>query len=252
MTTTPELIARCRTDLGLLPDLIAWAHADGYNPTNTPTERPMSVYAGLSAVDDLGDWLPASALAASAPTDPDHVPGPRYDLGLGSHTSRHAYTTAIAHINAAELSIATAWTFTTGRRPNLLKPLASHQPGRAIRACQNSRRRLDDLVLPAYPYATRVLIGRAAANLNTAWTTLNGAFTIGAADPNTQARAKSEMCVNCGIRERAQRAGGRCHTCKTWRDRHGYERPADKLDSHADAIAAQERRAARGEGYGEG
>lgn len=295
MTTTSELIDRCRTDLGLLPDLIAWAHADGYNRTNAPTERPVSPGgSGFGPSDEEakpearprcpvcrshdikitdagrgpdGRWLMRSTCVANISTDAygrpvicgrswlspdtrDHVPS-RDTLDLGSPTSRHAYTTAIAHINAAELSIATAWTFTTGRRPALMKPLASHQPGRAITACHNTRRRLDDLLLPQYPYATRILIGRAANNLNTAWTTLNGAFTIGAADPNTQARAQGELCRICGIRDRETGCGGRCYTCKTYRTRRGHERPTH-LDGIHEAIEAQERRAARGEGHGEG
>lgn len=247
MTTTAELIARCRTDLTLIAQLIPWAHTDAYNPTNAPTERPISTLAGAgTALDELGNWLPATT---TPDPDPDHVPGARYDLGLGSHTSRRAYETAVVHIHAAELSIGTAWTFTTSRNARLLKPLATDPAAKVLRTIDATRLRLDDLVSPSsQPYAVRILIGRAADHLDKAWRSLNGAFTIGAADPDTQAQA--DPCRICEIRAAAERAGGRCHTCKTWRDRNGYERPT-KLDSVHDAVAAQERRLARGEGYGE-
>jgi len=179
----------------------------------------------------------------------DQVAGPRLDLAVGSHTSRHAYTTAIAHINAAELAVGTAWWLTTQRRPRLQKPLATSNVGTVLKAVDHTRTRLADLD-PYGPMTTKTLIGNAARHLDHAWTALNGAFTIGAADPTTHARSKTDTCRICGIRDRADGCGGRCHTCKTYRTRRGHERPTE-LDSIDDARQAQERRLARGEGYGE-
>lgn len=232
-----ELVAMVERDLGQLEQAIRWAHADAYWPTNADPVR-----ANGPTTDDQ---------------EPDHVPGPRHDIGIGNHRRRQALRAAIGKLREAELHLSVAAAMVGHWQPRALQqgPLTT---ARALVAIRRARRRCVALSRPDGPTVDRLpqtkrALSIAADCTDKACRILDAAFSEGEAGSTPTAQVAT--CRICGIRPAAprdQRTGGRCHTCKTWRTRNGFERPRNlDTDGIAGARAAQARRTARGEGWGE-
>ena len=221
-----DLAAMIRRDLALLDDALRWAWNDGHWQTNATPRPPKAPRAAPSIIDD-----------------PDRVPGPRHDIGIGSHRRRAAYHAAVTHLDAAEKRLTVAAALEGHPMPRQLAK--GHDLDQALAAITYNRRRIALITSDQ-----RGLVRGAAKELDQAVRLLNDAFAEGeAGDPTTHAVAE-DPCKICSIRPRADRAGGRCNTCATWFHRNGYERPT-KLDAVHDAHTAARRRRQRGEGWGE-
>lgn len=221
-----DLAAMIRRDLALLDDALRWAWNDGHWQTNATPRPPKAPRAAPSIIDD-----------------PDRVPGPRHDIGIGSHRRRAAYHAAVTHLDAAEKRLTVAAALEGHPMPRQLAK--GHDLDQALAAISYARRRLD-----AITSDQRGLVRGAAKELDQAVRLLNDAFAEGeAGDPTTHAVAE-KPCRICEVRPRADKAGGRCATCASWFHRNGFERPT-KLDAVHDAHAAARRRRQRGEGWGE-
>jgi hypothetical protein len=250
-----ELTDAIAADLEAIADLTRWAHTDGYTPTGAPLDRVIGTETTTTAVrhidvDPDGEALTHSddELVDDSPPDPDHVAAPRWDLGLGSHRSRAAYEASVPALRRADRFILVA-TLTTGlETPPAQRMGSGHELAVVTGAIEVMCRRLGALA-PHEPSVRRPL-GRARFEVDRGWRILDAAIHYGPADPDDQ--AVGDLCRVCRIRPQADRSGGRCHTCKRWRTRNGTERPRT-LDQDAvdDAVEAQRRRRARGEGWGD-
>ena len=234
--TVAGLCIHITSDLDRIEDELRWAHADGYWPTNAaPSHGPASP----TPDDRIGD----------------HISGARHDIGIGNHRRRQAIARAVVALRIAETHLATAAGIAGGWWPRVLfrGPSTCERALRSIEVARlrvefiRSRPQRHDVIRSPLAAAARATAS-AAAILQAAW--------VDRDDDGTQAPVElGPACRICRIRPAApkdQRTGGRCATCKRFRDRHGFERPrTEDSDGIAGARAAQQRRRARGEGWGE-
>lgn len=229
-----ELLAKIRDDLPAIADNLRWAHTHGHYAETRDHDAP-------------------TARVAPPPDDqrPDHIRAARHDLGIGDHRTRVAYQQALHHLRRAETALRLAVHLTGQAQPR--RALGHEHPTLhdALTAIHRARTRCQ-LLEHTDTHIRRADIRRAvraaAHEVDQAWWKLTGAFQIGAANPDTHATGEP-MCRICEIRPRAEKTGGRCNTCATWRARNKTERPK-KLDGVREAHDAKHRRAARGEGWG--
>lgn len=260
MTTAHPLdphLTALRTDLSSIAVDLRWAYADAWWPTRIDPTAPRQ------------HPLPE----VRAAVDPDHVPGRKYDLGVGDDTTRATLAIVTDHLRSIELRTAAALHL-TGRHPE--QP-ALHRPSpyssleqldgtiRNIRwrltAIDDDTAHLTKLERSAIRHQLRHSAGRADQAVR------HLAKALGRGDTGGVAHAEPK-CRICGIRPQAQRdhqvrqpngsrrtvkrasQGGRCDTCATYFRRNGNERSRD-LDKATveDALAAARRRRARGEDH---
>lgn len=243
---TTEVISHCRADLRHLADDLRWAHVNGFFPGNAApgprdTGRPVIVDADGEEIND---------------SDPDLVAAPMWDIGLADHAARRAYQQTARPQTRAELQLAMA-VWVTGlrrRQPPLVKPTEQTNLALRLMSIDSMQWRLTTLErdLATVPLLTerraRWNIGQARNALDRCIKIMTPALSRGRA--NEEATADPQ-CAICGIRPRADRTAGRCHTCWKWKQRNGYERPTTADDDELGAsLAAAARRRARGEGWG--
>ena len=230
-----DLLDIIRRDLDAIDDSIRWARADGYWPTNATPARPVSIG---PPPDDRAT---------------DRVPGPRDDFGIGSHRRRQAITAATVDLRQAELWITTAAAIVGHTEPRHLA--TRHDADAALAAVTAMRPKVDAIAAGTILDCLQWALITASWRLLRARRILDASFREGDDDTRPPVQPDGPNCRICGIRPAApkeHRTGGRCATCKRYRDRHGYERPrTEDTDGIAGARAAQARRRARGEGWGE-
>lgn len=228
------MVKRCREDLVSLEDTIRWARSDGYQRSNA--ERPRR--------------LPPPSSEVEKSEGPDVVHAPRFDLGIGNHRARAALGSVVPAMVKAEAHLMLA-VHLAGVKPQPRRVQPTREAGPAVlldcvTACRERVQLLDGAGLD------RAAWGQLEAGyrqVDRAWRLMASVFDRG---PTEGVATAEPMCRICKARPVAEKAGGRCHTCKSWRDRNGHERPA-KLDAGTigAARAAKARRTARGEGWGD-
>lgn len=226
-------LAAIRDDLVRVDSNLRWAINMAW-----PTSRPLDAPAGRALPPRDPD------------TDPDQVPGPRFDLGLGDHRARTAVRDATIRLAAAESNLYQAACTALGVPSFTLVgahlDIDHRRQFRLITSVRRLTRHLEHLQA-----VDRKAIGGARYEVDMAYRALESALTRGEAPPETHAVADRDRCKICRRRPKAKKKGGRCDACHQWKTRNGYERPA-KLDAALDApYDAQRRRQARGEGWGD-
>jgi len=220
-----DSLAAIKADLDRIVDAALWAHAHGYNRTGR----------GLDA--EHGTDL----------SKPEHErdAGPVYDLQIGAHTARVAYQHAVTAVSLADRLAAVMLLQEGVTFQHDVEPLTGYARPHELRQCANRLRWRLERITPAL-HARRLEAVR--RNFDRAVRSLSKALDHGPADGIAHGE---KMCRTCGIRPSADRKA-ECDTCATWRRRNGSARPL-KLDADAvnQARAAQARRLARNEGWGE-
>lgn len=234
MTGRAELAA-IAADLRSIEDHLRWAMTQAWWPPSRALDAPRG-----------------RALPPLDPADPDRVPGPRHATGLGDHRAQQAIAACRGHLTTAESALRTVHAAHIARgdtRPRTVVRRLDPTPIQQVTVCAWFAATLHaDLAEHLSPVERR-LIGKARRAVDMALGSI--AAALGDHKPVDEVRLPAKhRCAICGIRPRAPKKGKRCSTCANWRDRHGYERPR-RLDSTADAKAAQARRRARGEGWGD-
>lgn len=234
MTTTREHLTAIRNDLTQLPDWLRWAHTDAYTPAAPNPDAPRR--------------------GQPADTGEDHIRAARYDIGIGNHRTRTRYQRAGHELRRIEAGLAVAVALHGCRKGPARRLARLEQPRLAdlLASIDDDRCRLDLLDAVAGPPSwcardAREAVVVAARAAEAAWLTLRSAWEVGRADPESQAVGE-KRCRVCKIRA-AKKKGGRCSICADFYARRGHERPRS-LDSVSAAKEAQERRVARGEGWG--
>lgn len=233
--TVREDLAAIAADLHTIEDHLRWATIQAWWPAGRALDAPRG-----------------RALPPLDPADPDRVPGPRHATGLGDHRAQQAITACCTHLAAAESALRTVHAAHIARgdtAPRTVVRRHDPTPVQQVTVCAwyaaTLHRDLADQLSPV----ERRLIRKARRTVDLALGAIGAA--LGDHKPVDEVRLPAkDRCAICGIRPRAPKKGKRCSTCANWRDRHGYERPR-RLDSIADAKAAQARRRARGEGWGD-
>lgn len=213
-------------DLDKLVDQAMWAHAAGYGKA--------------------GRGLDAERGVDLSKTEKEREDGPTFDLQIGDHGCRVAYQRAVRAVSRSD-RLAAGLLLRQGVTMQLpYEPLNDYAaPFYLRRAAHRLRWRLDRVDADQHRRLTtmRTALDRAIRGLSKA-------LDYG---PTTSYTAHRENpCRTCGIRERVAKKA-ECATCATWRVRHdGKTRPVElDLGPVRQARAAQARRAARGEGWGE-
>ena len=215
-----------RDDLDKLVDQAMWAHGYGYAKA--------------------GRGLDAEHGADLSRPEQERAAGPVFDLEVGDHKARVAYQHAIVAVSRADVWLAAALAASgTGFQPPARVLTVYERPDALRRAARRVTWRLHQLD----EGANRKLLDTIRASFDRAVRDLSKALDHGSTDGIAHGEA---MCRTCAIRPSADRKT-ECDTCATWRRRNGAPRPI-KLDADAvnQARAAQARRLARGEGWGEG
>lgn len=239
MTTAADQLAAICSDLTQIDDMARWAYIDGWTPTRPDPDAP------APPLRDLDDTT----------VDRDHVPGSKYDLGLGVHAARAAYIAA-----AHDLSLAHRWLIVAAHTAGARQvpatepwPTRMTPPLGEFLTVTSAMRLIVQVTTVGTPVPlTRTTLTKARSFTDSAWHHLSALFLKGAADPDEHAVGE-DPCKVCGIRPRApkeSKTGGRCHTCNDWFRRNKFERPT-RLDPVHQARSAQARRRARGEGHGD-
>jgi hypothetical protein len=230
-----ELADQTAADLDTLADALRWAHTDGYWPEAPNPERSTR--------------RPTTAHTDGLTANPDHVPGPRHDTGIGNHRRRTALRRAIVDIAKVEQNlVVAAYLAGADRQPVAVAPTAASTPHELTTCVTHARRRLDLIRRGGPSKRADQLLDRAARAADRAWRIMAKAFAEGAAGDQAVAEP---MCKTCGIRPRADRRT-ECKTCATWRQRNGAQRPKKLDDEHRrQVLAAKARRVRRGEGWGD-
>lgn len=241
MSALSDAFDRIAADLELIRVDLQWAFADGHWPSAPDPTR----VAGINTQDVVGR---------------DTVPGARYDIGIGNHRAREAYNRAVDRVGDADLKLASAlmaWGIHNQPYPvgRLASPAALAD---ALKLVERTRRRVDMLVTadamglatrPQLRAVNRAVFSRrdsARWHVDAAVRGLWDALNVGPIETKGE-----PMCRICGIRALAEKKGGRCHTCDSWKTIHGVERPTSLDADHLAAPrAAAQRRRERGEGMG--
>lgn len=194
-STPAELIERLTDDLHQTDHLIRWAHTNGHWPSNaTPATRRRPT---------------------PNTSDPDRIPGARYDLGIGDHRSRAAVHTTIGLLaNAEPYIILAAYAYGTDRTPRQLRP-PTYTYDQALRSIAANLARLAsiDPDPPTQRAQLRTALRRAARPIDQAVRTLDAALahgdTGGVATNVARCRNHPRGCPN----DRQAKTGGRCYPC---------------------------------------
>lgn len=246
-----EALAAITADLEILANELRWCHANAYWPAGRALDAP-----------------PGTSLAKPAdPNDPDHVPGPERDVGIGDFASRMAWHSAVAEVAQVEvrLALALAWCGRT-EQPRVVAPGHASSIAVVLQVVANCVWRVREL--EAIPVAglerivvkaVRTHVEAARKATDAAVRDLSRALHRGPASGIAHAE---KPCRTCKVRPMAERERsdgtrkpsrhGECETCAKWRQRNKGPRPAEKLDREPlrEARAAQMRRHQRGEGWG--
>lgn len=229
---TSETIAHALSIADRLIDDATWLHNDAYLPKGRDDDRPTRAY----PLD---------------PTDPDAVPGERWDLGLATDAVIRAYHQAGTLVaNAARLS-ADAVLRAAGKTP-APAPYAAVAAGIGgfTDAVSLTVARLD--VLRHYG-VERLASDVMALTWSAADHLLEAHARLRAVMPNPERRkdaVAAKRCKNCRQphTEPGRGNGSECAACRMYRSRHGgLARPYRR---NADALAAKDRRLERGEDHG--
>lgn len=239
MTITDDLHGIAH-DLHQINDMLRWSITQAWWPTSRAFDAP-----------------PGRALPPIDPDQPDHIPGPRYALGVGDHSAQQAITTAHRHLRAAESELYLTYTLLVlSRTVPARVPVRRLEPDRIIGLVTELRWLTTTLDRTPPPTSTKHRVRRARNEIDRAWRTLDAAMGRTEADPHTHATAAKDRCRVCEIRPvrltakgRAKK-DGRCETCAKWWQRNGFERPSS-LDPIHEARRAQAARLKRGEGWGD-
>lgn len=248
MTAAHDLVGAIRQDLAMCEEMAQWAYSDGWHPkTRNPDTTSKPIPMQVRDAQRIGK------------ADPDQVPGARDDIALGDFAARSAYRAAATELRLAHAHLIVAAQAAGQRRQPSVRPwprATCPELGVLLTAVQAMRMLLDLVAGPANR-TTSAHLGHARTHTDQAWQALTSYMNRGNADPDKQAVGDpaskpqpAKLCKNCKIRERVRGEGGRCATCGRWFRRKGYERPASRDPLHT-ARAAQARRRARGEGYGD-
>lgn len=241
-----ELVKGMESDARRAVDDVGWACVLGWDAPARP--RPV---AGTA----LPPRPPRDPAEDEEDEDPDRVPGPKWDPGVGDYAARRAAVTSAPKLASASRHLAAALdlmepgervvaTVTGLPSRRALQALAGLVLFRAtslrqlIEAIDESRRprKLERSVLAAHSDIRSALgcLGRA---LN------RGPVLI--AEPE-------DVCRVCEARPRHPKKGGRCNVCDRWFWAHGRRERPRSLDRRAveEAEEARDRRRARSEGWG--
>lgn len=202
----------------------------------------------------------------------DTVPGARHDPGLaGNYRARSAYQRATQLLYLTDGRLRTAAAIAAhghGKFPaRQLTGRGHHDLTLALKAVTVDQHLLaiitrDLARLPHSPKALAAIkaeLEAAAEHTGDAWHRLTNTLADGTATqdrhgaavaiaPNERCKHWKNGCPN----PKGEKAGGRCYRCQGYFKRHGHEIPETLLRKPiADAQAAQRRRQARGEGWGQ-
>lgn len=232
MTVSDDL-AGITSDLASVREMLGWASTMAWWPHGRALDAP------------AGRALPPR----DPDSDPDQVPGPRWATGIGDHKAQAAIQASLVHLRTVESRLyVVAAAMATRRQIPARLPMRRPQPGPLMAEIQWLCATLATPGL-AFSDGDRRLVASARRAMDRAWRALDSVISRGEGGPDTHATAKKDRCRICGIRPKADKKA-RCSTCAKWKVRNGYERPT-KLDSIGDAQAAQQRRQARGDSYGD-
>lgn len=223
--TTPTLLATIEHDLGLIIEQLTWAYHDGYRPEGPRTPGP----------------------TPNHPIDPnpDHIHAPLLDIGQGNYQRRETWNTQTNNLARIELLIAAA--LLGQPQPELTHPSNTTTPTQ-LRHTQHTIQLRLNLLASQWLRTDQIrYLRQARRELDTMWLNTAASFATGKAIATT---GVTDFCRICTVRDRADKAGGRCHLCHAFRKRNGYERPK-KLDAINSAREAAVRRRHRGESYGD-
>jgi hypothetical protein len=231
-------LTRLRRDLGRLTDLLRWAHNDAYRPEgqrDRAAPNYPAVIAALIAAD--ADYVPSRAVR---------------DIGVGNDRRRNAYAAAVQRVCRAEVYAAQACRVAGQLQPPMIQPRPHYALGLVTLAVARIRIRADRAATVLAPDDLADLIEPATFEVDQAVRVLDAAFSEGRAGRGVAKVANPCRNAARGCPSMSEPGRTRCWPCYVYHRDHGTEKPKRLLKVRLGAAqAAAERRAARGEGYGD-
>lgn len=237
-----DLVDHARNDLSQIvrEHWLIWCHSNAYFATKPDRDRPSG------PPEAIRSWVAQLAAESTErkPRPSDQV------VGDGDPRSRVAWHESVSELAAAhDCLVAATWAwdvpFTEGTWPLT-------QPAQNPLEAESSARSM--LIRLGRPVTDGKALAESVRHVATAWHALSAVFLAGRADQETQ--AVGEPCTNphgkCPNPSSEKEAGGRCRACGSWRRRNTFERPESVCTDGVDeARAAQARRLARGDSFGD-
>lgn len=241
MTKTPTHLDAIEADLDRIASAARWAYGYGYEA------------AGRGLDPERGAALRARTLAEIR--DPDLVPGDRYDLGIGEHRARLAWSHAVEAVLYADVVLAAVLRdcgeTTQPRLPNR-KPVDPDELARVVAYAKWRASHVPPWALRSHRRNIESVRGRLDRCVRGFSRALDQGAPEGIAHaedvPPDRGIAPSQRCAICQWRKRRKKDGKRCPTCAKYLQRTGVERP--RILDGINPIEAKKKRLARREGWG--
>jgi hypothetical protein len=255
-----EIIRQSLNTLHATRELLQWAHNDGYLALVPNPDRPTHV--------------PPPPQPGAPKGGPDDQPGPTHDIGVGSHSARMAYGTAVVALASADSQIVAATALATGKSPKnegvewdggVPLPAALRLSVRVAARLRRFEALAGRRQMPEHIEA-RVL--RACSQIHRAHDLLTKALNKGPADPASEALLAGVCricgfkgykgtgdstldCPKCRDRVRNAEAKRKARRKEGKKQRERREGTAQRQGVFRSALEAQQRRLARGEDHGD-